>query len=260
MMRHYFSITKELLITDLMLMKQNITDTIINTLIWASSVTAIATYVLPHLGVTQSYGSMMLIGSFVSCALFECFGNTSMMVADLDGDRVISYQLTLPLPGWLLLVQKGLGFAIHSAILTLFILPMGKLIMGKHLVLSAINPYKFVVAFVLLHLMCAFLCVIMIAYTSSMSRILHVWTRLLFPLWFFGGSQFNWYTLKEMSPALAYLNLANPITYASESIKGASLSGEAFLPFGFCIAMMTLFSIVFLYIGHRKMKRRLDYL
>ncbi|MBM3886537.1 ABC transporter permease [Candidatus Dependentiae bacterium] len=260
MIAHYLRITKELLITDLMLMKQKLFDTIVNTLIWVSSVTAIATYILPSLGITKAYSGMILIGTIASASVFECFGNTSVMVADLDGDRTISYQLTLPLPGWLLLAEKGVAFAIHSAVLTLFVLPIGKLIMGDQLVLSTIHLGKFILAYALLHLMCGFLGIIMIAYTASMNHILNVWTRFLFPLWFFGGSQFNWYTLKQISPALAYVNLANPITYAYESIKGASLTGEPFLSFWVCIAMMTLFSILFLYIGHRKIKQRLDYL
>jgi hypothetical protein len=260
MIIHYLQITKELLITDMILMRQKLIDTITNTLIWVSSTAAIATYVLPYLGITQAYGSMTLIASIVSCGVFECFGNTSMTISDLDGDKTISYQLTLPLPGWLLLVQKALYFAIHSALLTLFILPVGKLIMGNHLQLSAIDPFKFAVAFIALHLMCGFFCIIMIAYTPTMNHILNVWCRFLFPLWFFGGSQFNWQTLKQVSPALAYINLLNPFTYAFEAIKGASLGEGLFLNFWSCIGIMTLFSALFLYFGNRKMQNRLNYL
>jgi hypothetical protein len=260
MIFRYIRLIKELLITDLIIMKQTISGTIINTLIWAGCVTAVSTYVFPQLGMTQAYGSMALISAIGSCGVFEIFGNTSVMVADLDGDKTISYQFTLPLPGWSLLIQKALAFAIHSAIISLFIIPLGKLLMGNQLILSAINPFKFVVAFCTLHLFFGFFALIMIAYTTSMSKILHVWTRLLFPLWFFGGSQYNWYTLKAMNPALAYASLANPLVYAFDAIKSASLSEGQYLPFWFCILMMVVFSALFTYIGHRKLQRRLDYL
>ena len=260
MTMHYIRLMKELLITDLMIMKQKLPETILNTLIWSASFTLAATYVLPYLGMTRSYSSMVLIGSIVSCGIFEIFGNTSIMVADITGEKTISYQLTLPLPGWMLLAQKALANAIHSAILTLFILPIGKLIMGSHLVVSAIHPAKFAIAFVMLHLFCGFFGLVMTAYTMSMDSIINVWVRMLFPLWFFGGSQFNWHTLYEISPILAYLNLANPLTYAFEAIKGASLAGELFLPFWACIGMMIIASMLFLYIGNRKLQQRLDYL
>lgn len=257
---HYIKLMKELLITDLMIMQQKLKDTILNTLIWSVSFTLAATYVLPFLGMTRSYSSMVLIGSIVSCGIFEIFSNTSIMVADITGEKTISYQLTLPLPGWMLLVQKAVANAIHSGILTLFILPVGKLIMGNHLVMSAIHPAKFIIAFIVLHLFCGFFGLVMTAYTMNMDSIINVWVRMLFPLWFFGGSQFNWHTLYEISPILAYLNLANPLTYAFEAIKGASLAGELFLPFWPCISMMIATSILFLYLSNKKLQARLDYL
>jgi ABC-2 type transport system permease protein len=257
---HYLRLFKELLITDLILLKQKLGDTILNTLIWVTSITLAATYVLPKLGMMQSYGSMVLIGSIASCGIFEIFGNASIMVADLDGERTISYQLTLPLPGWILLAQKAVSYAIHSAILTLFIIPIGKLIMQDHFVLSAIQPVKFIIAYVMLHLMCGFFSLVMTAYTSNMGNILNVWVRGLFPMWFFGGSQFNWYTLKSINPWLGYINLANPLVYAFEAIKAASLADGNFLPFVICIPMMGFFSAVFLFIAHKKLQSRLDYL
>lgn len=257
---HYIKLMKELLITDLMIMRQKLKDTIFNTLIWSVSFTLAATYVLPFLGMTRSYSSMVLIGSIVSCGIFEIFSNTSIMVADITGEKTISYQLTLPLPGWMLLVQKAIANAIHSAILTLFILPVGKLIMSSHLAMSSINPAKFIIAFIVLHLFCGFFGLVMTAYTMNMDSIINVWVRMLFPLWFFGGSQFNWHTLYEISPILAYLNLANPLTYAFEAIKGASLAGEFFLPFWACIGMMIAASTLFLYLSNKKLQNRLDYL
>lgn len=257
---YYLQLIKELLITDLILIRQRILGNVLNTLIWATSVTLISTYVFPLLGMNTHYGSMILIGIIVSTGVFETFGNASMMVSDLDGERTISYQLTLPLPGWMLMLQKTISYAIFSALLTLVILPMGKIIMGDRLLLSAINPGKFAIAFIATHLFCGTFSLILTAYTANMGLILNVWTRFLFPLWFFGGSQFDWYTLKKLSPWLAYINLANPLTFIYEAIKGASLPHGQYLPFWPCIGAVALFSGMFLYAAHRKMQKRLDYL
>lgn len=257
---HYLKLFKELLITDLILMRQKLRGTIFNTLIWSTSLTLAATYVFPKLGMIQSYGSMMLIASIVSCSVFEVFGNASMFVADLDGERTITYQLTLPLPGLLLLVQKAVSYALHSAVLTMFILPVGKIVMQDHLVLSAIQPAKFIFAFILTHLFGGFLSLVMTAYTPNMGSIINVWVRGLFPMWFFGGAQFNWYTLKNISPVLAYINLLNPLTYAFEAMKGASLPDGQFLSFPMCICGIICSAAFFLFLAHKKLKTRLDYL
>ena len=251
---------KELLITDLILMKEKLSNTLINTLTVITTVTLATTYIFPLMGLGGGYASMFLIGFIVSCGIFESFGNTATMVADIEGDRTISYLLTLPLPGWLVLTQKALSYAIHNAILTLFILPIGKIVMGERLLLSAIQPGKFLLAFIFIHLFCGFYSLVMTAYTANMQSLFNIWNRALFPLWFFGGSQFNWYTLKKLSPWLAYLNLLNPLVYAFEAIKSASLPNENFLPFWACIIALTFFSTLFLYIAHKKLQKRLDYL
>lgn len=259
MMFKYLRIFKDLLVTDFIIMKGNIRASIINTIIWTAAVTVVSTYVLPAIGINKSYGAMMLIASIATCGVFQIFGNAAFFVGDIDGDKTISYQLTLPLPGWLLWTQKALYFAVHSAIISLFILPLGKLLIGNQLVLSGINPLKFIAAFCFTHLLFGCFTLVMIAYTPNMSKIEHVWTRLLFPLWFFGGSQYNWYTLNTINPSLSYVTLANPFVYAFEAIKSASLDGQ-YLPFWVSISVIIIFCAIFIFIGHKKLQHRLDYL
>ncbi len=258
--KNYTKLFWELIITDFTLTKQKVSQTLINTIIWVTSITLVTSYVLPQLGIDRGYGNMILISSIMSCGVFEIFGNTSIMVSDLDGDRTISYLLTLPLPGWALLVEKAVSFAIHSALLTIMILPLGKFILGNQLLLSNVKPFHFLAAFITLHLFCGFFALVAIAYTKSMQNILHVWTRLLFPLWYFGGAQFNWHTLKGISPWLAHLSLLNPLVYPNEAMKEATLGAGNYLPFWPCIGMTVLFSVLFLVIAHKKMQKRLDYL
>jgi hypothetical protein len=260
MMLQYLHVGKELLVTDLILMRQKLMSITINTLIWVTSGAISATYILPCLGMAQSYASMMLVASAVSIGIFESFVNTSTIVSDLYGERIISYQLTLPIPGIMLLAQKALAFALRSFTVALCVLPIGKLVMGKHLVLSDISIGKFIVALAAAHLFTGCLGLFLASYTPGMQYVFNAWTRIVFPMWFFGGSQFNWYSFKSVFPIGAYINLANPATYAFEAVKSAALPHTHHLPFWLCIGMLILFSGLALFISHKKLQRRLDYL
>ena len=250
-----------LLKTDLLIFKTQFANMIIDNCFWISICTLISAYVLPKLGMTSSYGAFFVIGAIGSSAVFQTFGNVSRVVADLDGEKIITYPLTLPLPGWLLMVQKALSFAVQSALIGLVILPIGKLLLMDRLNLSLINPLQFFVIYITLQIFIAgFFTMFFVSITEKMSRILNVWTRVLFPLWFMGGSQFSWQTLHQVSPSFAKICLFNPFIYAFEGLHAATLGQDGYLPFWLCVGMIWLFIIVFAVISIRRMKKRLDFI
>lgn len=260
MLGSYLVLMKELIITELMILRKQLKDKIINQIIITVSVNLFTAYIYTYLGMPVSFAAMTSIGLLISCGVFEIFSNTATFLSDIDGERIITYELTLPVPGgWFVLVKKALIFGTNGIVLAALSLPLGKLVLQDQLDLSAIHLGPFILAIVCSHLLCGFFCLLLTAYTRNMGVIGNVWSRMIMPLWFFGGSQFNWSTLYEISPTLAYINLANPFTYAYEALKAASLEGD-FLPFWGCIAVLSITSLVCLYIANRKLKQRLDYL
>ncbi len=250
-----------LLKTDMLIFKSQFIDTTIDTCVWITFCTLVAAYILPQLGMNSAYGAFALIGYIGSASIFQTFGNVSQVVADLDGERTITYPLTLPLPGWLLMMQKALAFALQSALLSIIILPIGKLILQDKLNLSLIDPVRFLIIYATLHLFIAgFFTLFFVSITAKMSRILNVWTRVLFPLWFMGGSQFAWATLNTTAPLFAKICLLNPFIYAFEGLHAATLGQEGYLPFWLCIGMLWLFIVVFGVISIKRLQRRLDFI
>src|SRR5438552_2983174 len=96
---------KYLLATDAHLFKKLIKDKLINLCIWVASSALIATYVLPFFGMSHNYGAFLLVGLCASAGLFEVFPSVAKLVDDIHGDQIILYQMTLPLPSWLVILR-----------------------------------------------------------------------------------------------------------------------------------------------------------
>ena len=262
--KHFFQQVRlfgKLLKTDFFIFKQNCIDDIIDTCVWVTFCTIVAAYVLPSLGMQVSYGAFFLIGCIGSSSIFLIFGDTSQVVADLHGERTITYPLTLPIPGWLLFVQKAVTYSLQAAIISAIIIPLGKLILMERFNLSLINPFRFIIIYLSLHVFCAgFFTLFFVSMTEKMSRILNIWTRVLFPLWFMGGSQFSWQTLDAMNPWFAKLCLLNPFTYAFEALHAATLGQEGYLPFWLCIMILWASIVLFGFISIKRLQKRLDFI
>jgi len=257
-----FSILRSLALalkTDLIkYFKYTLLDKIINKLIWASSMLIISTYILPQLGIQSSYGAFIAAGIIVSVAFWDAWGVSVQFVSDLDNNKIIQYYATLPYPASLFFVKQILFYTIRSMIPALVILPTAKLILLDHLDLSHLNILYFISIFIVANVFCATLSLLMTSLVNSMNSIDNISIRFLFPMWFFGGSQFSWQTFHAVSPIFSYISLCNPLLYAMEATRASVLGTEGYLPFWSCIVVLTVFSMLFAYIGSRRLMQRLD--
>jgi len=251
---------KYLLATDLHLFKKLIKDKLINLCIWVSSSALIATYVLPFFGMSNNYGSFLLVGLCASAGLFEVFPSVAKLVDDMQGDQVILYQVTLPLPSWLVILRLMIYNAFSAFILGLCVLPLGKLLLWNNFDLANFSFFKFLLIFSLGSAFYGSYTIFIATRVPGMTQIGNVWMRFVYPLWFLGGYQFSWQALHGIAPILAYINLANPILYIMEGIRGAVLGQPGYLPFGLCVGMVFLFCIISIITGIRLLKKRLDIL
>jgi ABC-type polysaccharide/polyol phosphate export permease len=83
--------------------------------------------------------------------------------------------------------------------------------------------------------------------------------RFIFPLWYLGGFQFSWKIFYKVSPSFAYLNLANPMTYVMEAMRGAILGQEDYIAFWYCMLALLFFSTICWFFALKKLKNRLDF-
>ena len=124
----YFTVCKNLIKADLIIFKQMFLDKFIDLSIWVVLTTIVTAYIMPYFGLTVDFGVFQLGGLIAATGLLEMGNsNTVELVSDFEGDRVISFNLTLPIPSWLALVSKAGYYFIIYTILSLLMLPIGKL-------------------------------------------------------------------------------------------------------------------------------------
>lgn len=233
-------------------------DDLVNKSIWIGSVLIISTYIWPHVGMSEQFGLFMAIGSLVSCSFWDAWGVTAQFVSDLTGSREIDYYITLPIPSWVFFIKQMVFYTVRSMASSWIMIPLSKLILGARLDLWSISYYKFILIFIMTNIFCSTLSLLMTSLVKNMDTIDNVSVRFLFPMWFFGGSQFSWMTFYAAAPLFAYLNLCNPLVYAMEAMHVAFLGQEHYLPFWVCILMLCVFSGICGYIGTRRLIRQLD--
>ena len=238
--------------------KKSLINDVINKTTWISCVLIISTYIWPKVGMSEGFGVFMALGSLVSCSFWDSWGVSAQFVSDLEGSREIDYYLTLPISSRLFFIKQIVFYTLRSMVPTALMLPLSKLILGHRLDFGQLNIGQFVAIFVMTNIFCATLSLLMTSLVKNMSSIDNVSIRFLFPMWFFGGSQFSWMTFYAVSPYFAYFNLCNPLLYAMEAMHVAFLGQSGYLPFEPCIMMLVLFSLVFGYMGMCRLMRHLD--
>lgn len=255
LMKTIFQILK----TDLMkYFKNSFFNHFINTIIYVSCVVLTTGYILPQLGLDASYGTFIAVGTIVSSTFWDSWSVTTQFISDLEGSRVINYYLTLPLRSSLFFIKQIVFYALRSMTSALLIIPLSKVMLLDKFNLVPDSIVHFALTFVMSCLLCATLSLFMVSLVKGMSQIDNVSMRFLFPMWFFGGSQFSWQTLHGISPMLSYISLANPLLYAMEAMHVSFLGQPGYLPFWLCIGMMCLFTFAFGYVSTHRLMRRLD--
>ena len=143
----YFNVCKTLIATDLIIFKQMFVDKFIDLSIWIVLTTVVTAYILPYFGLVADFGVFQLGGLIAAAGLFE-MGNSNVveLVSDFEGDHVISYNLTLPIPSWLALISKAGYYFIIYTILSLLMLPIGKLCLWNQFDLAAVHYPKLILA------------------------------------------------------------------------------------------------------------------
>ncbi len=257
--RSIFNTTMWLLWRDVSILRKGILTTLFDSLIMPCSLIIIGGYILPYMGMPESYGSFMVVGSIMMmCFGSACWLGAGPLVADLETDRSINYELTLPLPSWLVMVKIACGFAVRGALVNLMTLPVGKLLLGSRFDLSQFSIFKFVLAYLTANLLFGFFGVIVALWVDDSHGFGRFWMRIGSQLNFFSGLQFSWLTLHLAWPTFAYLDLLNPLVYAFECNRAAILGQAGSLDYWLCLGVMWLWISCFAFFGAYLIKRRLD--
>ncbi len=253
----HMNIFWQLLKTDLYIfIKESFFDSLINSIIWMACCALTIAYVYPFLGMTQDFGPFWVVGGIFSLVLFDVFGNVAHFLHHINK---VSYELTLPIPPFFVLIKLACTFALQAMIYPIFMLPLLKLFLLDKINFTHFSLLKYTLISLETTLFVGFFSLLVAGMLNNIMQIRNLWGRMLFPMWFLGASQFSWYTLHKVFPIVAYINLLNPFVYAMEGIRVAVLGQQGYINFWWCILALCGFNIVFMWLAHKKLKKKLDF-
>lgn len=254
----YCNVFRHLVSADLIVFRQNFKNKLIDLSIWVVLTLVVMGYVMPIIGLSADYGTFQFASLVASVGIFEVFPEVMNLISDFEGDRIISYQLTLPVPSWVIFLKKITYYAISIVVMAVCMLPVGKLVLWNQFDLFKIAIVPLFLIILVSSVFYGAFTLWIASFVPNLSRVDMVWMRIVFPLWFLGGFQFSWYVLYKFSPAFAYINLLNPIVYVVEGTRAAMLGQQGCLPFWVSFVVLLVFTIFFAWHGIRRLQRRID--
>lgn len=223
-------------------------DGIINNFIIILCLYAIFAWFGYFVGVVPSKLGMIFCGIMVGNIVYIGFNQAIGDVFDLDTNRFMNYQVTLPIRTNWFIARLYVRYVMELLFVSLPALVLTKLLLGSLVPLHGIRWGWFMVMYfsTLLFTTTLFLMVTFSA-TSSWFRF-NIWQRILWPMNALGCAFYSWQAVVDINPSVAYLLLFNPQTYLNEGIRAAILPGELIsLPPGTCslvIVSVTLLGII----------------
>ena len=212
---------------------------------------------LPAMGL-ENFGSLILISSTISYGLFIGMENAMNLVNDITSNQAIAYELTLPVPQWLIFFKIALSNMLQGLIISLCLVPCGFIVLMDLHAFPDFSFLKFIIIFICSSIFYGSFSLILATYLKDMSHVDSVWLRILFPMWYLGCFQFPWSALYNISPIMAYIDLLNPMTLIMEAGRSATINSAGSLNFTFCCIMILVYAACSLKIGIHFMKKRLN--
>ncbi len=249
----------KLFFTKLIIARHQILGKLLNVSIWSFCTLVIFGHVMPSMGLSSSFALIQFAGVLGSAGLFENYGNIATTIMDIAGERSIGYYLTLPVRPWAVLLSTACGYATVGAFLTLAMVILGKIVLFSSLSLASIAWGKLLTIIVLGNVFYGMMALAIAGHVGEVAKIGNVWSRFVFPMWFFGGFQFSWHAIHQASELCSYAVLANPITYIMEGMRIAILGQEGHLPWLACVSALTLATILCWFLAYNRMQKRLDF-
>lgn len=249
----------KLLMTKLLIARHQIMGKLLNVSIWSFCTLVIFGHVMPAMGIPGNFALIQFSGVLGSAGLFENYGNIVTIIMDITGERSIGYYLTLPVRPWAVLLSTACGYATVGILLTLAMTVLGKAVLFSTLNLANIAWSKLLIIVILGNLLYGLMAIAIAGHVGEVAKIGNVWSRFVFPMWFFGGFQFSWYAMHQASEICSYIVLANPITYIMEGLRIAVLGQEGHLPWLVCVSALSTAIVLCWFLAYNRMQKRLDF-
>jgi ABC-type polysaccharide/polyol phosphate export permease len=258
MIKIWFKTFYNICLKEIFVYKTTVGSKLIDLLIMMSTNVIVFNYLMPYFGVKANYGFFIILGLIPALNFFDIVPKSINLIVDITSYKKISYILTLPLPSFLSIAAIPLSWAIQGCLYTILILPIAKIIFWNKFSFENFSFFKFIIAFILYNSMFGFFALYLASMIKSMKYVSWIWARIVNPLFMLGGYFYSWKAVFSISHIAGYINLINPVMFATEAIRSSVLKSDEFIPYWLSILVMLIFTLIFAFLGIRKLKKRLD--
>lgn len=201
--------------------------------------------ILPELGFARGAYATTLLPGIISLTMgFTAMQSTALpLVLEFSFTREIEDRLLAPLPVGLVAVQKIVIASLRGLVAGGVIFPLGALILGSNFHLSGAHVPLVVIFCLLAALLGSGIGLCMGTFVEP-SQINIMFAVIFTPLFFTGCTQYPWALLNRLE-WFQIVTLFNPITYASEGLRGTLVPQMPHMRVG--IALLALIGFIALF-------------
>lgn len=231
---------------------------LLDALTWPAVIIFVNGYVVQALGMPTDYGTFTTVSMVVIMGSYKAWTGSIAIAADLAGPQTISYELTLPLPYWMVWLKNGLSLAIQAAVFNIVPLILGKIILGSLFDMSNFSLSKFLMIYAVSSLFFGMFALLTTVITKSAEAHSRLELRLIGPMFFLNGWIASWAIMYSVSPALGIFVRCFPWIYAYEGCRAAILGQQGYLSLWHCVVMLAAFTFFITVLSVRLFKKRMD--
>lgn len=241
------------------ILKNNARDPIINAILRVLSV-YVGMGMLGYLmGFEFSISADVVTGAMVSVNLNRGFNISIADSHDRKFTRFIDYKRLLPVSTRGLLLSFIFRYMLYIAMSAIPLILTARLVLGgEQIQFSAINPFAFIGVF-LLSLLFLSIAFVTIIFMASFDWIrFNLWQRILTPSIALGCNLYSWHKVYAFNPMIGRIFLISPVVYMTEGLRTTLLASGTFIPAGYCMLGLSIWTLLLLAVVMGPIARRID--
>jgi ABC-2 type transport system permease protein len=266
---------RALMLRDLVVLKKNLGEFVIRTLIQPFLLCFVFLFVFPKIG--QGIGGTSAGGSHAAAGesafatvlvpgvvgisiMFQGVQSVALQMAQEFGfTREIEDRVQAPCPIWLVAIAKVLSGAIQGIISAIIVLPIASVVHATHV--EAVISEHWLIVFTVVPLACITMAGLGLLLGTSFEprNIGLMFGFVVLPITFLGGTYYEWTRLAPVKIGawhwLQTIVLVNPLIYVNEGMR-AAFTNAPHIHLYIIYPVLIGFSAIFLSIGLRNFRRK----
>ncbi len=266
---------RALMLRDLVVLKKNLAEFVIRTLVQPFLLCFVFLFVFPKIGQgiggasaaaghaaagESAFATVLVPGVVGISIMFQGVQSVALQMAQEFGfTREIEDRVQAPCPIWLVAIAKVLSGAIQGIISAILVLPIASVVHAAHV--EAIINEHWLVVFTVVPLACITMAGLGLLLGTSFEprNIGLMFGFVVLPITFLGGTYYEWTKLAPVKIGawhwLQTIVLVNPLIYVNEGMR-AAFTNAPHIHLYIIYPVLIGFSAIFLSIGLRNFRRK----